>query len=228
MLALLLAAALAGGPSAHDCRPTDPHGAVPADSPSFPVDDYAEPGWCGEGVDLAGRVAPDAPEPGQMVIDVPATGKTFVLLYRHGAFVPPPGWREMGRFPETAPPNGDFTEMMIQFYETKLVLVTSNPAWRVGNAICSTETGPMMVYLADAETASEDEAAARAFVRDLARSERVSSTLCTTALPAGDGYRLRFHDTRGRPGTDMEEAYADARMRFVPRGDFDAYRRVIR
>ena len=226
MIAMLLAAALMGALPDDGCRATDPAGLIPPDSPSFPVAE-AEPGWCLQGIDLAGQVG-TALRP-RMMMAVSGENSSYLLFYQTRDYRAPLDWIKVGdTIPAAAPLNGDFNEVMIQFFGRTLVVVTVNPAWRVGNAICSSEVGPITVYLGDRREGRLDDIVpgmrmSKAFAANQGRSR---ATTCTTAFAADGAYRLRFHDTRGHAGRSLDAAYESMRMRLVRPGNFEAYRPV--
>jgi hypothetical protein len=216
MMILLAAAMLA------DCPPTDPTGVIRPDGPNYTVG-KVEPGWCMAGVDLFARVGPDARAPMQLLVGFPA-GRSVERL-QTGLFAAPAHWQKMGMVARNALANGALADILFQFHGKRVVTVTRNPAWRVGNAVCVTESGPIDVYLVGkAPPDAEDREMIDQQVNGAWR-KAVPSTICYNAIPASDGhYRLRFHNVRGAVADDVNEAYADSPAKFLPARDIERYR----
>jgi hypothetical protein len=219
---MLLALLLALGA---ECPATDPTGAVPVDSPRLPVG-QVEPRWCEQGVDLFALAGPDVNPPQQVVMRDEGGG--YLDRYQHEPWTPPAGWRLLGSRAGSAPPHGEFYNVQVQFEGKRLVLITQNPAWRIGKAICITESGPTAVYLvAEGRPTGADLAAMHRLIGEPQRQP--PATLCVTAFARkGGDYTVRFHNTSGRSADSLNEIYAGTSMRIVPRGPIEAYRPVTR
>lgn len=217
MMILLLAALLA------DCPSTDPTGAVPPAASSYTVG-KAEPGWCLTGVDLSAAAGPDAATPVQIIAFQDDGTRTADRLQR-GAFVAPANWRRMGGFAGSAPPNGDFFDVLFQFRGKRVIAVSTNSAWRVGNAICVTESGPVSIYLVGG--AAPDAVDSAAIGQELNGHPRAGkpATICFNAIPlAHGGYRFHFHAVTGGVATEVNDFYRSVRIVLAPIGDIERYR----
>lgn len=211
MTFLLLAALLA------DCPLTDPSGKVPPPGGNY-KSGKVEPGWCMAGIDLPGFAGPDAPVPMEIVTHYTETSVSVERLQRE-PFAPPPTWQRMGQAPLAGPAFGDFTDMLVQFHGKRVVMVTANPAWRVGKAICTIELGPTTVYLVgSAEPDAEDKEAIESELSEAMRRPP-PSTVCFGAVAAADGYRYRFHSPSGAAADEVDKSYADTLIEIVPAGD---------
>ncbi|MBO9711308.1 hypothetical protein [Sphingomonas sp.] len=200
---------------AADCPAEDPTGAIPGDAENYPVTEPVEPGWCREGIDLYAATGPRSTPLAKLEV-VNEGGERASNWYQPEPWQAPAGWVPLATREARAPDNGAFHDILIQYHQG-WVEVTPNPAWRVGNAVCSTETGPTYAYRTD--PAAELEAVRReAAVRLGDPPTADPATPCVTVIRDGEGgYRLRFHDSQGRSAEDVDDFYEGAEVRIVPR-----------
>lgn len=211
--------------------------------PSELVAGEGEDDWCLKGADPFAIAGPDLKPLRQLlVVDEGLDTVQLVQWRRDGADPVPGDWREMFRVAATLTSPGEFSEVLVQRAGDNLIVVTVNPAWRVGNAVCFGEGGPMTGYLPAGVSPTEEDR--YAIERMTAPRQPVStpapdiaatagSTLdpsnimCTLLTAEGDIYRPRFLGPGGRPMFD-EERYADMRWRSVAPGDYARHLRFNR
>jgi len=198
---------------AADCPATDPEGRIPPDAPQLPVG-AVEPEWCTTGIDLIGRLGLGDQAEREIAVTLPG-GQGYAMRFQRGAFVPPAGWRVIDTLPGKAPAQGGFSEILVDRRSDRVMIVTTNPAWQVGNAICLAEGGTDIAYLVvPGEPTDADLAQVKSDLTE--RKYRQPATVCLNAWEEGPGYRFTFHDSRGRTAREMDEAYAGTEIRIQP------------
>ena len=186
--------------------------------------------WCLAGADPFAVAGPDMVPPRQLVWQRDVIEHTVITQWRRGpADAPPTGWTRVFTRPAkvTLAP-GALREVLIQRLGDNLIVVTANPAWRIGNAICSGEGGESIGYLpAGIEPSDAD----RAGIADMSAGLNPmdpGNILCVLMAPDGEGWRGSFRGPQGRPLPEIDDVYADMLMRLTPPGDFEQHLRFNR
>lgn len=216
-----------------------------------------EPGWCLKGVDPLAVAGPDLVPLRQWLVTDDAVDSVQLVQWRRNGADPMPGdWRETFKVAATATSPGEFSEVLVQRAGDNLIVVTVNPAWRVGNAVCFGEGGPMSGYLPAGVEASEADRDAIERMTAPRQAEsppapdsmatvdnydvletltggggsslNPSNMMCTLLTLDGDVYRPRFHGPGGRPMFDYEDYYDEMHWRPMAPGDIARHMRVSR
>ena len=185
--------------------------------------------WCLAGDDIFALAGPDAVPARQVASFNPDTDLAQIVQWRRGPPDPPPTtWIRQSSFPGLGVPQGAFDEILIQRLADHVIAVTVNPAWRVGNALCTGEGGPTTLYLPEGiEPSDADRALIERMDEDLGRHEP-GNILCTLFTRDGDGYAMRFRGPQGRPLPEIDDYYSSMRAHVAPPGDFDRHLRLSR
>jgi hypothetical protein len=210
-----------------------------------------ETDWCMMGADPFAVAGPDLDPLRQVVIRDPETRRVQIVQWRRSAHdLLPASWERVFARPAVSAPRGEFAEVLIQVAGDTLIIVTTNPAWRIGNAVCAGEGGTSAGYLPTGRraTVADRGAITRLTARPddgepslaistgqgrelnpdeieqgaaVARPINSGNIMCTLLVGDGEGYRLSFYGPQGKPLADVDDFYRQARARIVASGDYE-------
>lgn len=177
--------------------------------------------WCVSGADPFAAAGPDL-QPARQLLVTDSDGKTTVIQWRRQITIElPSGWRKVQVARPTTASNTDFHEVLFQRLADTLIVVTINPAWRVGNAVCVGEGGIQIAFQRDGKTLTERDRELVAAMASGASDLDPGNVMCTQLARDGDTYRATFHGAGGRPLPEVDDYYAGTTFRPVPLGDYE-------
>ncbi|MCW3845753.1 hypothetical protein OF829_00770 [Sphingomonas sp. LB-2] len=174
--------------------------------------------WCLDGADPFAIAGPDG-TPRQLVWR-DETGRVSITQWRRGGpDAMPEDWERVATRRPKAVQQGPFHEVLIQKLGDNVIVVTVNPAWRIGNAVCAGEGGASAAYL---PAGIDPTAADRGVIDGLFGFDDIDpgNVMCTLLHPDGDGWRPRLRGPQGRPLPEIDDYYAGTEIRVTPRGDY--------
>lgn len=201
-------------------------------APSEQFEGAGDADWCLAGADIFSLAGPDARPLQQVSIEMPIAGQSDsvfqITQWRRGAPEVPAGWRAIQSDPGLEVAQTAFHEILYQRFGGHMIVVTINPAWRIGNAICTGEGGPSTAYLPAGVTPTQDDHAVLAGFEDAWQQRDMGNIMCTLMTRDADGYTMRFRGPQGRPLPEIDGFYAEARVRLTPTGNIEALLGVSR
>jgi hypothetical protein len=188
-----------------------------------------DPDWCIGGEDVFAQAGPDAKPARQLAVADRELGLYQVLQWRTGPPTPiPVNWEAVYTAPGRGGARGMFEERLFQRFGDNLITVTPNRAWRIGNAVCSAEGGPIAAYLPQGV---EPSAGDREWIEKLPDTRGdldPDAVMCMLLTREADGFRMTFHGPQGRPLYEITDFYQHSRARIVAPGDFERYLGISR
>ncbi|MEZ0242713.1 MAG: hypothetical protein ACAH11_05020 [Sphingomonas sp.] len=201
---------------------------IPESLPA-PIESLAgagDPDWCMKGEDVFSQAGPNAHPMRQIALGDLTTDVFQVLQWRSGAPTPVPAdWRQVFEAPGRVGTGGPgmFEERLIQRFGDNLITITPNRAWRIGNAVCAAEGGPIIAYLPRGIAPTEGDQQWIDALPGTRSSLEPDAVMCMLLTRDVDGYRMNFRGPQGRPLYDVDDFYQNSRARIVAPGDFERY-----
>lgn len=193
---------------------------------SMPVPNEAMAGegdadWCLDGADPFAVAGPDLQPRRQLVWEDRGIDLVSITRWRRGRDAPPEGWERVLSRSAKAVGSGGFHEILFQKLGDNLIVVTANPAWRIGNAVCVGDGGASAGYLpAGVRATAADQAAMDGMMRD---DVDTGNIMCVLLTADGDSWRASFRGPQGRPLYEIDDYYSGTRMRVTAPGDVERY-----
>lgn len=180
--------------------------------------------WCLGGEDVFAQAGPDASPARQIAVGDREMGLFQVLQWRRGRPTQVPAdWQQVFEAPGRGGEPGMFEERLIQRFGDNLITITPNRAWRIGNAICAAEGGPITAYLPKGVEPTHGD---NEWI-DALPSTRMdldpNAVMCMLLIRDVDGYRMQFRGPQGRPLYEIDDFYQNARAKIVPPGDYERW-----
>ena len=154
-------------------------------------------GWEEAGVDLLALLqrAPGGIDENFIVLRSPF-GLSLVGYGTAPHLTVPSRWQELERAVGLPGWNG-LREYYVRFPRPNLAVVTANPAWRIGRAVCSREIGASVLYSVGHDPLTAEDQEYRATFAAEARRAR-DGTICYSAHPwPTGGFVYRYFDEQG-------------------------------
>lgn len=181
--------------------------------------------WCLDGADPFVAAGPDLKPFRQLVWEREEPWHTVVTQWRRIApDAPPAHWRKVFTRPaKVVLETGGLTEVLFQRLGDNLIVVTVNPAWRIGNAVCVGEGGESTGYLPEGVAPTEADQAGIEQMTGWESDMDPGNVMCVQLHPEGDVFTGSFRGPQGRPLPEIDDAYAATRLRAVAPGDIERW-----